>query len=283
MVALPAVDSHAHVFDTARFPFTNPHGYVPQPNERGTASEFRTVLTAHDMTHGLLVNPFAGYATDNRCLSDAIARSEGRCKGVALVGHDTTDAELEALAAGGVVGARFNTLFSGSTSLHGEPGARLLARIKALGWFAQIYFHDDEVLKLLPILDQAGIRVVVDHCGCPDPARGIDQPGFAAVLELGRRGNAAVKLSGPFRFSKQPWPYVDCEPYVEALLDAYTLDNCVWGSDWPFVRLPMRVDYGPTRALLDRWIPDTSDRRRVLWATPRRWFGFADAPAGVDA
>lgn len=276
MATSPAVDSHAHVFDTARFPFTNPHGYVPQANEQGTALEFRTVLAAHGMTHGLLVNPFAGYATDNACLLDAIARSEGRFKGVALVGHETTDAELEVLAAGGVVGARFNTLFSGATSLQGDAGVRLLARIKSLGWFAQIYFHDDEVQKLLPIVDKAGIRVVVDHCACPDTSRGIDQPGFAAVLELGRRGNAAIKLSGPFRYSKQPWPHSDCEPFVEALIRAFTLDNCVWGSDWPFVRLPMRVDYGPTRALLDWWIPDAGNRQRVLWESPRRWFGFAD-------
>ncbi len=270
-----AVDSHAHVFDTARFPFTNPHGYRPQPNECGTAFEFRTVLAAHGMTHGLLVNPFAGYATDNRCLLAAIAESQGQFKGVALVGHDTTDRDLQALNDGGVVGARFNTLFQGATSLEGAAGLRLLARIKALGWFAQIYFHDDEVLKLLPILDAAGIRVVVDHCACPDPARGLDQPGFAAVLELGRRGYAAVKLSGPFRYSQRSWPYDDCDPFVRALIDAYTLDNCVWGSDWPFVRLPGRYDYGPTRHVLDRWLPDPADQARVLWDAPRRWFGFA--------
>lgn len=275
-----AVDSHAHVFDTTRFPFTNPHGYRPQPNECGTAAQFHTVLATHGMTHGLLVNPFAGYATDNRCLLDAIASSAGRFRGVALVGHDTTDAELRTLADGGVVGARFNTLFQGATSLEGAAGLRLLERLKDLGWFAQIYFHDDEVLKLLPILARAGIRVVVDHCACPDPARGIDQPGFAAVLELGRRGNAAIKLSGPFRYSQRPWPYDDCDPFVQALVGAFTLDNCVWGSDWPFVRLPARYDYGPTRQVLERWLPDPADRARVLWDSPRRWFGFAapDAP-----
>jgi len=270
-----AVDSHAHVFDTARFPFTNPHGYRPQANECGTAFEFQTVLAAHGMTHGLLVNPFAGYATDNRCLLAAIAASGDRFRGVALVGHDTTDAQMRELADGGVIGARFNTLFQGATSLEGAAGLRLLERIKDVGWFAQIYFHDDEVLKLLPILDRVGVRVVVDHCACPDPARGLDQPGFAAVLELGRRGQAAVKLSGPFRYSKRPWPYDDCDRFVQALVDAFTLDNCVWGSDWPFVRLPSRYDYGPTRATLDRWLPDRADQAKVLWDTPRRWFGFA--------
>lgn len=271
-----AVDSHAHVIDTRRFPLSNPQGYVPQANECGTAHEFEVVLAAHGMTHGLLVNPFAGYATDNGCMLDAIATSDGHFKGIALVGHDATDAHLQSLAAGGVVGARFNTLFAGATSLQGSEGARLLARIKELGWFAQIYFHDDEVLKLLPILEAADIGVVVDHCGCPDVKRGLDQPGFQAVLELGRRGNAAVKLSGPFRYSSQPWPHEDCEPFVAALVDAYTLDRCVWGSDWPFVRTGRRIDYGPTRASLERWLPDAEDRRKVLWDTPKRWFGFEE-------
>jgi predicted TIM-barrel fold metal-dependent hydrolase len=270
----PAVDSHAHVLDIERFPLSNPHGYVPQPNECGTGREFVVVLAAHGMTHGLLVNPFAGYGLDNRCMLAAIAEGGGRFKGVALVGHDTTDRELRDLADGGVIGARFNTLFSGATSLQGKEGERLLARIKDLGWFAQIYFHDDEVLKLVPMLKSSGIRVVVDHCACPDPALGLNQPGFQAVLRLGREGNAAIKLSGPFRYSKQPWPHADCEPFVQALVEAYTLERCVWGSDWPFVRLPHRHDYGPTRQLLDRWLPDEEDRRKVLWHTPSRWFGF---------
>lgn len=270
-----AVDSHAHVFDTRRHPLNNPAAYVPQPNECGSGREFAVVLGAHGMTHGLLVNPFAGYGLDNRCMLDAIAASGGRFKGVALVGHDSTDAQLRELADGGVVGARFNTLFSGATSLQGAEGGRLLARIRELGWFAQIYFHDDEVLRLLPILDAAGIRVVVDHCACPDVTRCLDQPGFRAVLELGRRGHAAIKLSGPFRYSRQGWPHADCDPYVAALIEAYTLDNCVWGSDWPFVRLPQRIDYGPTRALLARWLPDPADQQKVLWDTPSRWFGFA--------
>ena len=270
------VDSHAHVLDPASYPFTNPEGYKPGLNECGTSAEFRAVLAAHGLTHALVVNPFAGYSTDNRCMLAGIAASGGRWKGVALVGHDSTDAELHALADGGVVGARFNTLFTGSTSLEGAVGQRLLARLKEIGWFAQVYYHDDGLLELLPILDASGIAVVVDHCGCPAMNRGLDQPGFQALLELGRRGNAAVKLSGAFRFSQQSWPYADCDGYVGALIDAFTLENCVWGSDWPFVRVPRRMDYGPVYRLLERWLPDAADRQRVLWDAPSRWFGFAD-------
>jgi len=61
---------------------------------------------------------------------------------------------------------------------------------------------------------------------------------------------------------------------VRAAIDAFTLDRCVWGSDWPFLRLPARTDYGPVLAMLTRWIPDAADRQRVLWDTPARLFGF---------
>jgi hypothetical protein len=57
------VDSHAHVLDPVAYPFSNLEGYRPGPNECGTAQEFRTVLAAHRLTHALVVNPFAGYAT----------------------------------------------------------------------------------------------------------------------------------------------------------------------------------------------------------------------------
>ena len=274
----PAVDSHAHVFDPARFPLRETGGHMPAPHECGTPAQFLTVRDAHRMTHGLLVNPQAGYATDNRCMVDAIAQSDGRLKGVALIGHDVTDRELHALKDGGVVGARFNLIFAHATSIQGAEGERLLARVREVGWFAQIYFRGDGLVDALPVLRRSRLRIVVDHLGAPETDRGVSQPGFQALLELGRAGNAAVKLSGAFRSSRQPWPHTDLDPFVAALIDAFTPDNCMWGSDWPFVRFEQRTDYGPQLALLERWLPDAQDRRKTLWDTPSRWLGFRAEP-----
>lgn len=271
----PAVDSHAHVFDPVRFPLRDTGGHMPAANECGTPAQFLTVLDVHGMTHGLLVNPQAGYATDNRCMLDAIRMSNGRLKGVALIGHDITDAELQALKDCGVVGARFNLLFAHATSIRGKEGERLLARVRDVGWFAQIYYRDDGILDALSVLTASGVRIVVDHCGGFDARKGIDQPGFQALLDLGRGGNAAVKLSGAFRLSNEPWPHPDLDAYIAALLDAFTPANCMWGSDWPFVRFPARLDYGPQLALLERWLPDSGQRSAVLWDAPRRWLGLA--------
>lgn len=267
-----AVDSHAHVFGRD-YAFAADIPYVPHPSQQGTAAEFQAVLTTHGLTHGLLVAA-QPYLYDNACMLDAMARSGGRFKGIALVRPGATEQELAALAAAGVVGIRFNLTTFGLREFT-EPGAeRLLARIREMGWFLQIHCEGDELVQAMPLLRRTGVRTMIDHFGRPDIARGLSQPGFAALLELGRSGDHVVKLSGPFRCSQEPWPHRDVDPFIAAAIEAFTLDRCVWGSDWPFVRVDRRVDYGPLFACLARWLPEQTDRSKVLWHTPARLFGF---------
>ena len=58
------------------------------------------------------------------------------------------------------------------------------------------------------------------------------------------------------------------------LAEAFTLDRCIWGSDWPFLRAKERTDFGPLLAALHRVLPDAADRERVLWTNPSRLFGM---------
>jgi len=272
MVRPPAVDSHAHVFDK-RFAFSPDAHYLPAENQQGSPAEFRDVIRSHGFSHGLLVGAMP-YSFDNSCMLNAIKESNGRFKGIALVSPQIKDRELAALADAGVVGMRINPMFNGLRELT-EPGAdRLLARVKEMNWFVQIHCEKDNLAEAAPLLRKAGVRIMVDHFGRPDIAAGISQPGFRTLLEFGRAGNAVVKLSGPFRSSRQSFPYADVDPFIEAAIDAFTLDNCVWGSDWPFVLMDRRMDYGPPLSCLDRWIPSEKDRRKVLWDTPARLFGF---------
>jgi predicted TIM-barrel fold metal-dependent hydrolase len=69
---------------------------------------------------------------------------------------------------------------------------------------------------------------------------------------------------------------------VHALLEAFTPDRCMWGSDWPFLRAPERIDYGLVLVLVERLIPDPGDRRKVLWDTPMRLFGFDESTRHRD-
>ena len=69
-------------------------------------------------------------------------------------------------------------------------------------------------------------------------------------------------------------PYADTLPFLDALIEAFSLNACLWASDWPFLRAPQRLDLGPLLRVVERMLPDAADRRRLFWETPQRWLNF---------
>ena len=271
------IDCHAHVIDPGRFPYADGPGYRPLPHETGTRETFAAVLDAHGAKHALLVQPSC-YGTDNSAMLDTVARAPGRFKAIAVVASDTSDKALAALAGRGVAGVRFNLVTYDRDALAKAAASGLLDRLKAAGLAAQIYAHDEQWPALLPTLQTHGIRVIVDHFGVRDIRPGVAAPSFQSVLELGRRGNAAVKLSAPFRLAPAS-DYGKIDAFAESLLSAFGIERCVWGSDWPFLDVRDPINYADLPATIGRWLPDAADRRRILWANPVRLFSFGEQPA----
>ncbi len=269
----PKVDTHCHVLDPDGFAYGENIAYRPAGQETGTANYFEQVLDAYGVQHALLVGPNSGYGTDNRCLLAAIKASPQRFKGIAVVANDAPAGYLQELKAQGIVGIAFNY------ALHGldyyADAAPLMQRLAALGMFVQVQFELAQMASLKPLLLASGAQLLIDHCGRPDISAGLDGQGFAAVLQLADSGRASIKLSGFSKFSAQAFPFDDTLPWVQALLAAYGADHCIWASDWPFLKAPYRLDYGPLLQLFARQVPDLADRQKILWDTPRRLFGFA--------
>src|SRR3954447_2691337 len=100
-----ACDAHCHVFGPGdRFPYSPGRSYTPPdaPKERLAA------LHKHlGFTRAVLVQASC-HGTDNSAMVDAMQWSQGRWRGVAMVGRNVSDRELEALHAAGARGARFN-------------------------------------------------------------------------------------------------------------------------------------------------------------------------------
>ena len=268
----PKVDCHLHLLDPLRFPYAEATPYRPTGQEITTTAQMNRMFAAYGVRNALLVQPNSGYGNDNRCMLDAIAASNGRFKGIAVVPHDITEADLTLLKAQGVLGVAFNLPFHGVPYYLGTDA--LLANLVNLNMFLQIQVHEDQLLALLPLLECHPVKLLIDHCGRPTPTEGLLGPAFQTLLALGRRGRATVKLSGHMKFSTQSHPFPDTWPFVRALVEAFTLDNCVWGSDWPFLRAPERVDYGPLLTLAEQLFPNLADRRKLFWDTPHRLFGF---------
>ena len=99
------------------------------------------------------------------------------------------------------------------------------------------------------------VPVVFDHFGGAQAELGVDQPGFADLLELVKSGKAYVKISGAYRASKLAPDYPDAAPLARALIAA-NADRIVWGTDWP------HPDHTPPGKKADRRDAAVPDRRR---------------------
>ena len=52
------------------------------------------------------------------------------------------------------------------------------------------------------------------------------------VLELAKRKNAVIKVSGACTLSREPYPFPDIWDPLARVFDAWGFDRCLWGTDW---------------------------------------------------
>ncbi len=270
-----AIDTHAHVFHQGlALADTRRH----TPDYDAPLAEYLALLDAHGLSHGVLVQPsFLG--TDNSFMVQALRAAPARLRGVAVVAPDVSDAELQGLAAAGVVGIRLNLIGLELPALDTPAWQSLLARVNALGWHVEAHLQAARLPDLLPALLAAGCRVVVDHFGRPDPALGVSDAGFQYLLRQAGNGRVWVKLSAPYRNWTAPACAASGRLAAQQLLDAYTPERLMWGSDWPHTEHRHLASYPAATQWLDDWIDDPAQRRTLLADTPLRLFQFqGDTP-----
>ncbi|CAG9179695.1 amidohydrolase [Cupriavidus respiraculi] len=270
----PAVDSHAHVFHRG---LTLAPTRRYKPDYDALPAQYVALLDAHRLSHGVLVQPsFLG--ADNSYMVGALQASEGRLRGVAVVQPDIDAAGIDALARAGVVGIRLNLFGMPDPELGAPQWRRLLELVNAAHWHVEVHVPAARLPGVLPALLDAGCRVVVDHFGRPDPALGVDDPGFRFLLRQADSRRVWVKLSAPYR----TWDADQCASAPRAaaqqLLGAFGAERLMWGSDWPHTE-HRHVSYPPARQWLEAWVDDPTQRRILLADTPLRLFQFQREPA----
>ena len=83
----------------------------------------------------------------------------------------------------------------------------------------------------------AQTRFIIDHLGLtqprtpPAPAQPwVELP---KVLDLAKRPNAVIKVSGACTLSREPYPFPDIWDPLARVFDAWGFERCLWGTDWP--------------------------------------------------
>src|SRR5438309_778002 len=79
-------------------------------------------------------------------------------------------------------------------------------------------------------------RFIIDHLGIQQPRTPPAPPqpwaDLPKVLELARRKNAVIKVSGACTLSQKPYPFPDIWDPLSRLFDAWGFERCLWGIDW---------------------------------------------------
>ena len=146
--------------------------------------------------------------------------------------------------------------------------------MRTIGLHAQIWASAETLVEALPKIERLGVTVVLDHMACPNVERGSADPIFQRLLSLISAADIWVKLS-VCRVSKGVRGYADARPFHDAFLGA-ARQRCVWGSDWPYVRMSPEPDAGHLCDLVIEWCGDADTQRRVLVDNPAQLYGFTE-------
>lgn len=269
-----AVDAHCHVFGPIeRFPFSPKAKYLPAD----AGPDLLFALRDHLGFARNVIVQASCHGTDNAATLDAIARSKGRARGVAVVDPAISDAELAALHEGGIRGIRFNFL---KRLVDDAPKDRFLdvARRLPAGWHVVIYFEADTLEELRPFMDRLPVPLVVDHMSRPDVRQGPDGADMRAFRRLlDSREDIWFKATCPDRLDAvkeggagAPW---DAFAGAVAPLVADYPDRCMWGTDWPHPNMETEIpDDGHLVDMIPRIAPTAELQRKLLVDNPMRLY-----------
>lgn len=248
-------DGHAHVFCTDG-PMVAGRRYTPE--HAAPLADYCDILSRHGLNGALLVQPsFLG--TDNSYLAaclNAVGDHAGLVfKGVAMTDPATPRAELERLNAAGVVGMRLN-LIHGDVPDFDSPAWRAhLAELTRLGWHIEVQIEGARLPTVLAALKDRVGRLVIDHFGLPEGGQIDTCPGHRALMATPGE-HIYMKISAPYR----AFPGIQGDALAaqartatRQLLERFSPQRLVWGSDWPWTRHETGRSFDEALAWRDAW------------------------------
>ena len=123
-------------------------------------------------------------------------------------------------------------------------------------------------------------RFIIDHLGILQPRvpPAPEQPwaDLPKILDLAKRKNAVIKVSGACTLSKQPYPYPDIWEPLARVFDAWGLERCLWGTDWTRAFAVVNFEQAVTPFLqTDRLSP--SERAMLMGGACAKAYGWSPA------
>jgi 2-pyrone-4,6-dicarboxylate lactonase len=268
------IDTHTHIFGpAAEYPFSPTRPYTPP---EAPLPMFRALHETIGVERAVIVNATL-HGFDNRVVTDAIAQSNGKYRGIANINGAMSDADLLSLDKAGIRGCRFAFLkrLGGVGDMAGFR--RLVDRASGIGWHVDVYLEPGSIREFAPILTALPVPYVIDHMGTIDAGKGLDDAEFKALLALQSSDEKCwVKITGLERASAAGPPFHDAVPFAKRLIDTAP-DRVLWGTDWPHPNVKIMPNDGDLVDLIPLYAPDPAVQRKLLVTNPERLFKFSEA------
>jgi predicted TIM-barrel fold metal-dependent hydrolase len=219
------------------------------------------------------------YGIDNAAILNASValnqETPDRARSVVALDMTFSETDLASLDKLGARGIRLNTDNKGGMPIAFSDIPELCARIKPFRWHLEFLFPGKDIVELMPVFASLTVPMSIAHFAYQPATAGVKAPGFQALLELARRGNTWIKISGANRVSRGDLPpYDDVRPMAEALIQAAP-ERIMWGTDWPHPnKYKVNPNDGDLVEALGDWVSDPAMLRKILVDNPARFYRF---------
>jgi L-fuconolactonase len=234
---MPIIDSQVHAYE-ANTP-KRPWDTVPNWPPHVTGDEMVAAMDKVGVDGAIFISSFSMYRYDASYAVEVVKAYPGRFGIIKPVDPDdpgVADVVAEWKKIPGTVGIRI-MFRKESNRAPDDPGFDRIAKAAAQYGFpvnVLCWGNLDAGTKLFD--RHPNTRFILDHLGIlqphEPPAPAEPWADLPKVLELAKRKNVVIKVSGACTLSKQPYPYPDIWDPLARIFDAWGFERCLWGTDW---------------------------------------------------
>jgi predicted TIM-barrel fold metal-dependent hydrolase len=234
---MPIIDSQVHAYE-ANTP-KRPWHSVPNWPPHVTGDEMVAAMDKVGVDGAIFISAFSMYQYDASYAVEVAKAHPGRLAIVKPVNPDdpaVADAVADWKKTPGTVGIRIMlTKENGRGPDH--PGLERIAKAAVKYDFPVNILCWDNLDAGMALIDRnPDTRFIIDHLGILQPRVPPAPPqpwaDLPKVLELAKRKNCVIKVSGACTLSKEPYPFNDIWDPLQRIFDAWGFDRCLWGTDW---------------------------------------------------
>ena len=234
---MPIIDSQVHAYE-ANTP-KRPWHSVPNWPDHVTGDEMVAAMDKVGVDGAIFVSPFAMYRYDASYAVEVQRAYSGRFALVKPVDPDdpaVADVIADWKKTPGTVGVRIMMRQEVRRDPH-DPGVDRIARAAARYDFPVNLSCAGNLGAVAALVDAyPETRFIIDHMGLMQPRTPPAPPqpwaDLPQVLDLAKRPNAVIKVSGACTLAREPYPFPDIWDPLAQVFDAWGIDRCLWGTDW---------------------------------------------------